>query len=386
MKIRFTILDSFRGLFAFIVAIYHFKSAGPISQFLLIQKGLYFVDFFFVLSGFIINHTYAHLSSGTEQWEFMKNRFFRLYPLHFIILIVCLGMELVKYVLYDYGIFKSPVFAINNFTSFITNVLFVQSFNITSLSWNYPSWSISAEMVAYVVFCLSIVYIKQLRVSLRVIIFMALSMGSLLIINWLFGTYSIKITASFGMFRCMFGFFIGCIVYELYRVLSRHLKTISLDTFTVFEIAALLVSLLSTMYLPARVNFLLPLAYAITILCFAFEKGKLSQWLSYKFFITMGKYSYSIYMVHAVIAIVFEITIKVLKIESPVLLSMLLIVYLVTVFQIAALTHKYIEVKLRQKLQPQKVAKLSLSIPEDFLHSESVEEKQHIKPTLIRRG
>jgi hypothetical protein len=55
---RFLALDSMRGLCAIIVAIYHFSSASYIGEVPFIKNGLLFVDFFFVLSGFVIAASY----------------------------------------------------------------------------------------------------------------------------------------------------------------------------------------------------------------------------------------------------------------------------------------------------------------------------------------
>lgn len=48
--------------------------------------GLYAVQFFWVLSGFVFMHVYANKISVTSK-KFFLSRFARLYPLHFITLI-----------------------------------------------------------------------------------------------------------------------------------------------------------------------------------------------------------------------------------------------------------------------------------------------------------
>jgi len=354
-KKRYIVLDSFRGLLAFIVAIYHYKSAGPISDFLLIQKGHHFVDFFFVLSGFIIYHNYSNLESGSQQLIFMKNRLFRLYPLHIIMLFLFLLMECMKFLLFNYGLFKSPVFERNNLTSFIVNLFFLQSFNITSISWNYPSWSISAEMVAYLVFCLLAVHIKNINNYYRVPAFLLISTLSLILVRIITGSFDIEITSNFSMFRCMFGFYLGCAVYELHKKINiLNFKPIG---YTLVETIALSISLLSTMYLAEDYNFLLPVIYSLTIFIFALEKGIFSNFLSHNLFITVGKYSYSIYMTHAAIAIVFEIIVKIMNIKSPIMLSLILVIYIFVIFGFSSVTYKYVEVKFRSFLQTRSATK-----------------------------
>ena len=55
---RFTALDSRRGIGALAVASSHFKSVSYIHSTALVRHSYLFVDFFFVLSGFVIAHAY----------------------------------------------------------------------------------------------------------------------------------------------------------------------------------------------------------------------------------------------------------------------------------------------------------------------------------------
>ncbi len=48
-----------RGICALLVALFHLKSAGLIADLALVRKGWLFVDFFFVLSGFVIAASYG---------------------------------------------------------------------------------------------------------------------------------------------------------------------------------------------------------------------------------------------------------------------------------------------------------------------------------------
>lgn len=347
---RFTVLDSFRGLFAFVVAIYHYKAAGPVGRLSLFEQGDYFVDFFFVLSGFIIYHNYSNLSPGKSQFRFMENRLYRLYPLHLIMLLAFLVMETVKYGLYERGLFKSEVFGKSNLTTFMYNVFFMQSFSQTSAGWNYPSWSISAEMFTYLVFCLLIVYRKQFAFHGRIVSFCIISLCSLALIYVVNDDFDIKMTTNFSMLRCMYGFFAGCIVYEVYRQIIEK-EWVKALSFTALELVVLVGSLLMTAYMPQQLSFLLPIAFCLCILIFSMEGGKLSKYLNNRLLGKIGELSYSIYMTHAAIAIIFEIVLGILKIKSPVLMTVALIGYLVTIFQVSRITNHYIEIKLRKWLQ-----------------------------------
>src|SRR5262249_28829215 len=88
---RYIALDGWRGICAIGVALHHFPQIFLFSNAPLFRSGWLFVDFFFVLSGFVITHAYGgKLRSASSTLEFMTRRFFRLYPLHLFILILLL--------------------------------------------------------------------------------------------------------------------------------------------------------------------------------------------------------------------------------------------------------------------------------------------------------
>ena len=82
-KPRFEILDGLRGVAAMIVVVFHLfetYSAGPCHQ--IINHGYLAVDFFFILSGFVIGYAYDdRWGRGMTQWDFYKRRLIRLQPM-----------------------------------------------------------------------------------------------------------------------------------------------------------------------------------------------------------------------------------------------------------------------------------------------------------------
>ena len=76
---RFVALDSLRGICALMVAIYHFSTNSLLANIPFIENGYLFVDFFFVLSGFVIASSYGErLRSGFPISRFM---FFEVGPI-----------------------------------------------------------------------------------------------------------------------------------------------------------------------------------------------------------------------------------------------------------------------------------------------------------------
>lgn len=81
-KPRFEILDGLRGVAAMIVVAFHLfetYSSGPKEQ--ILNHGYLAVDFFFVLSGFVIGYAYDDRWGRMTIWDFFKRRLIRLQPM-----------------------------------------------------------------------------------------------------------------------------------------------------------------------------------------------------------------------------------------------------------------------------------------------------------------
>lgn len=81
-KPRFEILDGLRGVAAMIVVAFHLfetYSSGPREQ--ILNHGYLAVDFFFVLSGFVIGYAYDDRWGRMTIWDFFKRRLIRLQPM-----------------------------------------------------------------------------------------------------------------------------------------------------------------------------------------------------------------------------------------------------------------------------------------------------------------
>ena len=97
---RFLVLDSWRGICALLVALFHFPTTSMISQSAFVGGAYLFVDSFFVLSGFVIASSYgSRLSKPDELARFALVRLGRIYPLHFLMLAAFAGFEAVRLVL-----------------------------------------------------------------------------------------------------------------------------------------------------------------------------------------------------------------------------------------------------------------------------------------------
>src|SRR3954454_5118338 len=82
-KSHYQILDGLRGVAALTVVIFHtFEAYADENRFKqILNHGYLAVDFFFLLSGFVIAYAYDDRWGNMTQWEFYKRRLIRLQPM-----------------------------------------------------------------------------------------------------------------------------------------------------------------------------------------------------------------------------------------------------------------------------------------------------------------
>ncbi len=81
-KQHYEILDGLRGVAAVTVVCFHLFEAFATSHIdQRINHGYLAVDFFFILSGFVVGYAYDDRWQRMSAWEFLKRRFIRLHPL-----------------------------------------------------------------------------------------------------------------------------------------------------------------------------------------------------------------------------------------------------------------------------------------------------------------
>ena len=81
-KPRYEILDGLRGVAALMVVLFHlFETYSKGPQYQIVNHGYLAVDFFFVLSGFVIGYAYDDRWDRMTTWGFFKRRLTRLHPM-----------------------------------------------------------------------------------------------------------------------------------------------------------------------------------------------------------------------------------------------------------------------------------------------------------------
>ena len=292
MKNKLQSFETYRGFAALMIAAVHFNVNSPLSNHSL-ANGL-FVHFFFTLSGFVMYLNYHNkLVDFSSVKNFLKKRFFRLYPLHLLFLIIFLIIEVSKYFAQiKYGmVANNEAFSINNLKTFLGNIFLIQTF-FDYNTFNTPSWSISAEYYTYMIFALVFFFMK--KTNLLIFIFLV---GILVFrINSEIGLGIEKTYLSF--LDCVYCFFIGvfsCKIYFKYSNLEIFQKYYSIITLILLVVSGLLIINIS-----GKFSFIIPLFFGLLLIFSANLKNEniLGKIICNKFFVYLGSISYSIYMCH----------------------------------------------------------------------------------------
>lgn len=343
-------LDALRGIAALLVFMYHMANSSILTSNAFIASAGIYVDLFFILSGFVIYHNYKNkiynLKSG---FTFIKRRFKRIYPLHVYTLLIMLIFESFRYLLENFYTFNHPAFYYNDFKSFFIQLFLLNStpfFN--GFNWNGQNWSISAELICYLVFMiLSIRFLKTKRTTFLLSITVFCLAYLFFIIKY--KTANILIDFNFSFLRALSGFFLGVCVYLLSK------KLYSLKVNSLVELLVIIATIYATININLIKNyyFILQLLFALLIFIFSYESGIVSKALKKDLFQKLGLWSFSIYLNHTIIIKVFNFIIeKILKIETNSISMIILeVIMIIITVMYSAITYKFIEKKFYNRLK-----------------------------------
>ncbi len=361
---HFVALDSWRGICAILVAMYHLQALAHVYQLPLIRHAFLFVDFFFVLSGFVITHAYTgRIGTFSDFRSFAIKRLGRIWPLHIVVLVAFVGAEALNLALSIAVGLKTgrPPFDPEGFRPLATipyQFFLLQSLHVSDrLTWNFPSWSISAEFWTYLVFGL-IALLAPMRKTLAMSL---VGLAGFLVVGT-FASGGIDVTYDLGLFRCLFGFAVGHGVYRLYR------SGLRLGPAGAGIVEAIMVLIGAFVWFAGNGPFSLfgPFVFGAAVLVFAAEQGALSRALRWRPVVRLGELSYSVYMVHAfIVQLVMTAMIMLQKIAGkPLLIDMvqqgettrvianinsflldgLFVVYAIAIVGLSTLTYRFVEV------------------------------------------
>ena len=296
---RFEALDSWRGICACLI-VFHHMSFGHLQSFFLVQNAHTAVDFFFVLSGFVIAYSYQEkIIKGFSLRDFIFLRVGRIYPLHMLMLFFFVLLELSKLLVpAGEAMFTNES---KNIETFINNVLLIQGLGMFDvLSWNGPSWSISAEFYTYLFYGMALFVFRQ-KLWIPALLTMIAAPVALIVS----GHTVMDMTYNGGFFRCVYGFSGGVLCYYLMKFLPKDLSGLKFPH--ALETASLTLILLFIAFASNNLfSYLTPYVFMFAVLVFSYEAGCISKFLKQRAFLFIGMLSYSIYMTHSFLQFCFS--------------------------------------------------------------------------------
>lgn len=204
-------LTGARGLAAWAVVLYHLRLSIddlPAPVLAVFAKGYPAVDFFFLLSGFVIWLAW-HDRLPAERGRFWQKRVARIWPLHLLMLGVAVALAAAQTLRGS----PDPAFP---WAELPLHLLLVQIWGTTgALHWNDPAWSISAELAAYLLFPLLIRCVDWRRWSTPALVAVIAGVLAILPLTMGGGTLGQDIPR-FGLLRCLCEFAAGTALAALY--------------------------------------------------------------------------------------------------------------------------------------------------------------------------
>lgn len=363
MKNRFTVpdyffsLDILRGLAAVAVVFSHWahflpstfidghtKSDFPFysSLKLFYEKGGLAVDLFFTLSGTIFFWLYSiRIRSGFVGFRhFILLRLSRLYPLHFITFILMAGLQIF------YFSENNAFFICNNNDPyhFVLQLFFISDWGLQSgHSFNAPVWSVSIEVLLYIVFFLFCRYCR---------------FHNLAIVALIVAGAFIRVRFNIDIGRGIYSFFLGGLTFRFFEksydyILSRKMeKYFYLLTLLAWGIA---IGLFQSDSLPEMLSFLtgktglflvLSIVFPLTVFCLMLLETQKKNFG--KNIAMIGNWSYSLYLIHFPLQLVIVCISKSFGFNDTIYHSTAFcMAFFVLLISLSNYSYKYIEVPAR---------------------------------------
>lgn len=354
-KVKLEALDGMRGFAASYVVLHHMSTNRLLPQHPLLLHGSMLVDAFFVISGFVLAYQYTwRLRSVKDALFFVRKRFARIWPLHAAILLVMIAPRLANVTLTGFA--NSPFLQMqgdHSMASWFASILLIHAMGIYKYGvWNGPSWTLSVEFFAYIVFAISLL-IGQCR---RKYVLNAL-WGGLIVLSILIlfkSNFFLEVPVKYSFVRCVFGFFTGAFAFRAMGVVSGYLSHSRTYSTMLELICSIGVIALIWVGPGVPLSLIFPAVCALLVLVLAVGNGILRWILGLTPFQALGVWSLGIYLLH----------IPLFNVMRPIEKSfsyfglfsngtwgwLTLVLYLVFVLILSAFSHRVIEVPARRIL------------------------------------
>jgi len=302
-------LTGLRGVAALVIFFHHarhkLEAVFPDTSFDFLIHGYLAVDVFFVLSGFVISYSYAtRIGSPAEFGHYLLRRFARLYPLYAVSTLAVVGM-VQGALAAGWQIHRPARFSIDH--HLLIHLTMTQAWGWEQeLRYNLPSWSVSAEIFAYLLFPALWVLTSRIgRTTTALAAALASTLLTVFVLRFL-GFESLHVPSQGALVRVTGEFLAGLLSYRawsrnptIFNTVGRAVETLAIMVIAVIFFSPLADPLMS----PGAV---------VLVYVLARGGGPLTRILATPFMLWLGRISYSLYLTHFPVLSVLE---RVLPVE-----------------------------------------------------------------------
>ena len=302
----------------------------------LAPHGYMAVDFFFILSGFVMAYSYADAFRArglAAYWPFLVRRVARVWPLQAFVVVALVGVGLVYQAFgAGWGLFRSDSIVFDA----LANILMLQGFGIGE-NINGPSGTVSQELGAYIAFPL-LLWFAMHRLRWVAALAGAVAVGVLL--REALGAPKLGLESrEIGVMvaRCFAEFTLGLLVWRAWK--EGWCRWMGSDAATAGFSAAAAASLLLGYDLPAA------LLFVPIVLAFAWNTGWPARLAAARVPYFLGVISYSLYLIHSPIRFAeFDLLARIWPgpVGAPAALATAFVLAL-TPIPVAWLTYRFVE-------------------------------------------
>jgi peptidoglycan/LPS O-acetylase OafA/YrhL len=349
-------LVGIRGVAAVWVVLFHIYWGVPtwaITQWLhgslLLRNGFRGVDLFFVLSGFVMMHAHSRdfaRLSRRSIWSFALSRFFRIYPINFVVSLLILGLVLF---VPGYLVWARETYAAASVATPYTAASFVQTVTLSSRwlihafgDWNIVTWSLSVELFAYAFFPFIAVALNRAQSRSKCLAYAVSSIAAMIVLLIAFGDWNCDSTNRLGLLRGLGGFIAGASLCRFVWLSPAKDDTPQL-------VALISVAAIAGLIFSRNFVILMPFAFAALVAALSYQRGIVDAFLRTPFVLFLGKVSFSLYLIHLTMFSVVEWLFETGRLTySTAAISAAVLIYLVLVVALAAVLHRFVEVPFQR--------------------------------------
>jgi peptidoglycan/LPS O-acetylase OafA/YrhL len=360
---RLVAIDGLRGTAAALVILFHAQWPNHLTGMTFFRNSFLAVDLFFILSGLVISEAYAERIRGpADIRQFLWLRFFRVYPLHLVMLSLFVVVDVSKVLIQSFGaidVGRSEVQNADFVNQLVANILLLHSLGfLDRLIWNTPSWSISCEFAAYVLFSFGAAsgFLKKDAAVLTLA-----ATGVLCYAAVALSRGTLDVTYDLGLVRALSGFALGMLLGRCSSIALAAARMPDAALSWMQSIVFLVIGIQLSFFDGPAAAFCIPLFVFLAALLQK-DRGLIAKVLGSRPLQFLGQISYSLYMTQFFVLTVVGIAVKRLfhvpLEEDPVTRIMtlqlapwfgdvLLLSCLLLILVVAAFTYQFVEAPAR---------------------------------------